>query len=313
MGGNILTILEQGLIYGVMALGVYISYRILDFPDLSVDGTFPLGAAVTASLVVNVQGINPWLCLIISLLAGALCGALTGVLHVKFRISNLLSGILMMTALYSINMHIASDRSTLQMNKGAIKAATIFNTPPVSLLPPALEPYRTLIVGLVLIIAAKLLLDWYLSTHNGFLLRAVGDNEQLIVMLGQSVGKMKIIGLAIANGLVAVSGSVFAQHQRYFDAGFGIGMIVTGLASVIIGQTIFGRIRRMKPTTAVILGAIIYKACTMLALQLGSGIGLKAFDLKLVTAVLFFIALVINIGKKKTGNRGKGRGTSASL
>ena len=203
MNAILISILEQGLIYGIMALGIYISYKILDFPDLSVDGTFPLGAAVTAALML--KGVNPWLGLPVSAAAGAAAGAVTGVLHVKLKIKDLLAGILTMTALYSINYRIAGAPNQFLMGK-----VTIFSLP--DSLPAFVLTYKYIIVIFVISVVIKLALDMYLSTKSGFLLRSVGDNEGLVVTLAQNPGTIKIIGLAISNALVALSGSIACQR-----------------------------------------------------------------------------------------------------
>lgn len=279
----VLSVLEQGLIYGIMALGVYISYHILDFPDLSVDGTFPLGAAVTASLLV--AGVNPWLCLVLSFFAGAAAGCVTGLLHVKLKIKNLLSGILTMTALYSINYRIAGAP-----NLFLIGERSIFDAAKAS-------PYLSVAIVLVLAVAAKLLLDWYLKTKSGFLLRATGNNAQLVTSLGKDPGYVKIIGLAISNGLVALAGAVNCQKIMQFDISSGVGTIVMGLAAVIIGMTLLGRVSFVRGTTAVLVGAVLYKACIMAAMLLG----FESSDMNLIIVVLFLLTLVLGDRFKKKG------------
>ena len=280
----IIGVFEQGFIYAVMALGVYITYKILDFPDLSVDSTFPLGAAITTVLLMN--GFNPILSLILSTAAGAAAGALTGIIHVKFRVRDLLSGIIMMTGLYTINLRITGGSANVPL----FNYNTIFNNDFINkLFPEALEPYKTLIIITLIMLIAKLLLDLYLKTKSGFLLRAVGDNEKIVTSLAKDSGSVKIVGLSIANGLVALAGSVMCQQQRFFEISMGTGTIVIGLASVIIGTNIFkGNI--LKATTAVIIGSVIYKACVAAAIE----IGLDSQDLKLITAILFLV-----IRKKK--------------
>ena len=187
----LISVLEQGMIFGIMALGVYISYKILDFPDLSVDGTFPLGAAVTAALIT--AGVNPWLCLLVAFLAGCAAGTVTGLLNVKLKIKDLLSGILMMTALYSINYRIAGAP-----NKFLMGEPTIFSLPEG--LPQWIVSYRYLILIAVIALFAKFALDWYLNTKSGFLLKSAGDNEGLVVTLAQNPGRIKIIGLQLQTG-----------------------------------------------------------------------------------------------------------------
>ena len=285
----IIGVFEQGFIYAVMALGVYITYKILDFPDLSVDSTFPLGAAITTVLLMN--GFNPILSLILSTAAGAVAGALTGIIHVKFRVRDLLSGIIMMTGLYTINLRITGGSANVPL----FNYHTIFNNDFINkLCPEALEPYKTLIIIALIMLIAKLLLDLYLKTKSGFLLRAVGDNEKIVTSLAKDSGSVKIVGLSIANGLVALAGSVMCQQQRFFEISMGTGTIVIGLASVIIGTNIFkGNI--LKATTAVIIGSVIYKACVAAAIE----IGLDSQDLKLITAILFLVILIISMDRKK--------------
>ena len=284
-------ILEQGFIYGILALGVYITYSILDFPDLSVDGTFPMGAAVAAILIMH--GINPWLALVIAFIAGACAGLVTGLIHVKGKVRDLLSGIITMTALYSINIHIADGKSNLAIFTGE----TIFNSGIVTLLPEFLQPYRVLIISFVLIVLCKLALDWYLNTKSGFLLFAAGDNQQVVTALAEDHGKVKIMGLVLANGLVALSGAVLCQHQRFFDVSMGPGSVVLGLAAVIMGMKLLGNVSFVKGTTAAICGAILYKACYAGAIA----VGMEAVDMKLITAILFLVVLMISTEHKKGG------------
>ena len=276
----IIGVFEQGFIYAVMALGVYITYKILDFPDLSVDSTFPLGAAITTVLLMN--GFNPVLSLILSTAAGAAAGALTGIIHVKFRVRDLL---------YTINLRITGGSANVPL----FNYHTIFNNDFINnLFPEALEPYKTLIIIALIMLIAKLLLDLYLKTKSGFLLRAVGDNEKIVTSLAKDSGFVKIVGLSIANGLVALAGSVMCQQQRFFEISMGTGTIVIGLASVIIGTNIF-KGNLLKATTAVIIGSVIYKACVAAAIE----IGLDSQDLKLITAILFLVILIISMDRKK--------------
>ena len=216
----ILGIFEEGLIYAIMALGVYITYRILDFPDLSVDGTFPLGAAITASLIAG--GLHPAAALPVSFLAGVFAGCVTGLIHVKCRVRDLFSGIIVMTALYSINLRIAGMKANLPiLSKDTIFDNEFFREN----LPAGLRPYTVVIVTAVIAIACKLLLDWYLNTKSGYLLRAAGDNDALVTALAKDKGTVKIIGLAIANGLAALSGGILCQKQGFFEISIGTGTI----------------------------------------------------------------------------------------
>lgn len=281
MSSILIGILEQGLIYGIMALGIYISYKILDFPDLSVDGTFPLGAAVTAALML--RGVNPWLCLPASAAAGCIAGMLTGFLHVKLKIKDLLAGILTMTALYSVNYRIAGAPNQFLMGYD-----TVFTMPEG--IPQFISDYRYLIVIFVLALLFKYVLDMYLSTKSGFLLRCAGDNESLLVTLAQNPGRVKIRGLAISNALVALSGSLACQRSMQFDITSGTGTMVMGLAAVIIGTTVFKKVRFMRLTSGVLLGMIIYKACITAAISSG----MESSDTNLIITVLFVATLLLN-------------------
>lgn len=285
---QLLGVLEQGLIYAILALGVYITFKILDFPDMTVDSSFPLGAAVTALMISG--GIDPLWSLPASLLAGALAGTITGVIHVRFHVGDLLSGIIVMTGLYSVNLHIAG-RSNVQL----FSFDTLFKNPLISGLPTGVQAYAPVIVLALLTLLVKLLMDGYLATRSGFLLRATGDNPTLVASLAKDSGRVKILGLAIANGLVALAGCVMCQYQRYFDISMGTGTLVLAVASVIVGTQLLRGLRFLKATTAVVLGSILYKACVALALSLG----LSPFDLKLVTAVLLLIIIVAGGHRKK--------------
>ena len=285
----IIGVIEEGLIYAIMALGLYITYKILDFPDLSVDGTFPMGAAVTAMLIL--KGVHPVLTLLISFAAGLLAGCITGLIHVKLKVRDLLSGIIMMTALYSINLRIAG-----KANLPIFSKETIFeNAFLEAVVPIALDPYLVCIILFVIVLVCKVLLDLFLKTRAGYLLRAVGDNEVLVTSLAKDKGMVKILGLALANGFVALAGCVYCQQKGFFEVSTGTGTMVIGLASVIIGTKLLKRFRSVKATTAVIFGSIVYKACVSLAIALG----MAASDLKLITAVLFLIILVASNRKER--------------
>ena len=285
----IIGVMEEGLIYAIMALGLYITYKILDFPDLSVDGTFPMGAAVTAMLIL--KGLYPALTLLLSFAAGLLAGCITGLIHVKLKVRDLLSGIIMMTALYSINLRIAG-----KANLPIFSKQTIFeNTFLEAAVPEALDPYLVCIILFVIVLLCKILLDLFLKTRAGYLLRAVGDNEVLVTSLAKDKGMVKILGLALANGFVALAGCVYCQQKGFFEVSTGTGTMVIGLASVIIGTKLLKRFHGVKATTAVIFGSIVYKACVSLAIALG----MAASDLKLITAVLFLIILVASNRKER--------------
>ena len=299
---TIIGVLEEGLVYAIMALGVYITYSILDFPDLSVDSTFPLGAAVTA--VAIIAGVPPVLTLPLTFLAGAAAGCATGLIHVKLKVRDLLSGIIVMTALYSINLRIAG-----RANLPIFSQKTIFDGDFAAMLPEALSPYAVLIILFILVVICKIVLDLYLKTKSGYLLRAAGDNEVLVTSLAKDKGSVKILGLAIANGFAALAGCVYCQQKGFFEISTGTGTMVIGLANVIIGTQLFKRVSFMKATTAVIIGSIIYTACVSIALSLGAihigrvtiSLPITASDLKLATSVLFLIILVLGNRKGKKG------------
>ena len=269
----ILNALEQGLLFALVAMGVYITYKILDFPDLSVDGTFPLGAAISAALLV--KGVNPWITILVATIGGAIAGSITGFLHVKLKISNLMSGILVMIGLYSINLRIMGKANTPLFSTNHIFKNTSINS---------------IFIILAIVIVVKALLDLFLKTKAGFLLVAVGDNEQVVSALGINKNIIKVMGLMISNGLVALAGALTAQHQGFADVIMGQGTVVMGLAAVIIGVSIFGKISFVKATTLSILGAIIYKLVVAIALWMR----LNPNDLKLMTAIIVVIALASN-------------------
>lgn len=264
--------LEQGLIFAIGALGVYITYTILDFPDLSVDGTFSLGAAITAALIV--KGTNPFMSLGLAFIGGAIAGLVTGILHVRFKITNLLSGILVMIGLYSINLRVMGKANVPMFNKENIFASNIS---------------VVVILGLIVLII-KLLMDILFKTKFGFILRATGDNDSLVTSLGVNKGTMKIAGLMISNGFVALSGAIMAQHQGFSDISMGNGFIVIALASIILGQSVFKKSRLLKGTTIVIIGAFFYKLSVGFAIELG----FPPTDLKLITSLIVVIAIIIN-------------------
>ena len=285
----LLSVLEQGMIYAIMALGIYITYKILDFPDLTVDGSFPLGAAVAAVMIS--KNINPLLTLPVCFVVGAIVGVCTGLIHVKLKVRDLLSGIIMMTALYTAELRVAGRANLPIYNK-----STIFENDVVdSLIPETLQSYKTVLIILVIVLIVKYILDWYLHTKSGYILRAVGDNEAIVTAMAVDKGRVKIIGLSIANGLVALSGCVFAQQQRFFDVSMGTGTMVIGLASVIIGTSLFQRLTLFRVTSSVIIGSILYKGCVAMAIKLG----FASTDLKFITASLFLIILVMGRERKR--------------
>ena len=280
----ILNALEQGLLFALVAMGVYITYKILDFPDLSVDGTFPLGASISAAMLVH--GINPWVTILVATLGGACAGAITGFLHVKLKISNLMSGILVMMGLYSINLRIMGKSNIPLFNTNHI-----FKNPAIN----------SIFIILAIVILVKVVLDLFLKTKTGFLLVAVGDNEQVVSSLGVNKNIVKVLGLSISNALVALSGALTAQNQGFSDITMGTGIVVMGLAAVIIGTSIFGKLSMIKVTTLSVFGAIIYKLVVAIALWMK----LNPNDLKILTAILVAIALAANGDVFKIKNKRK--------
>lgn len=280
--------LTQGLIYAMLSYGVFITYKILDFPDLTVDGSFPLGAAVAAVLLVG--GCDPFVSLLAAAAVGALAGLATGIIHVRLKVRDLLAGIITMTALFSINLQIAGSNLAIPRDVN-----TIFTAPPVmALLGNLTLMQRKLVVSAVLAVVMKIVLDLYFMTRSGLLLRAAGNNANVVTAIAKDVGRVKILGLTLANALVALSGAIVAQEQRSFSSTMGTGQMVFGLATVIIGTTLFRKLSFVKGTTAVVVGSIVYKICIQVAINLG----LPANLLKLVTAVLFLVILVLGNAQK---------------
>ncbi len=281
--------LEQGLIFGILVLGVFITYRVLDFPDLTVDGSFPLGAAVSARLIF--EGFHPLVSLIFAIIAGILAGLCTGILHTRFKISNLLSGILVMIGLYSINLRVMGRANIPLLAKPTIFRGfhKLFNS-----------PYSNLIILIIITLGIKFLLDLLFKTRLGLTLRAAGDNQQMAKNLGVNPTWMILLGLAISNGLVALSGAMVAQLQGFADVGMGIGTVVTGLASVIVGQAIYKTKKFSQVTTAVLIGSVLYRA----AIRASLTFGLAPSDLKLITSLLVILALILPQTRlMKAGNK----------
>lgn len=271
--------ITEGLIFSIMVLGIYISYKILDFPDLTVDGSFALGAAVISSSLMS--GIPLGISLMLTVLAGSLAGFVTGYIHTKFEITNLLSGILVMIGLYSINLRIMG-----RANVNLFSVHHLFSS--------GNEFYIILCV----VLGIKLIIDLFFKTKMGFIVRLIGDNPNLIETLGLDAKKYKIIGLMISNSLVALSGALLAQYQGFADISMGTGMLVIGLASIILGETIFRKFSMVKLTTAAIVGSVVYRYVLALSLKLG----FAPSDLKLLTAVILLSILVLNKREIKIPN-----------
>lgn len=279
---------SQGILWGIMTVGVYLTFKVLNFPDLTVDGSFALGGAVTAVLIVN--GMNPFLTLPFAILAGMVAGAVTGFLHTKLKIPGILAGILSMIALYSVNVRVMGRANTPLLGEDTV-VSLMANYLPFS------KTMITMIIGLIFSSIVIAVLYWLFGTEIGAAIRATGNNEYMVRALGANTDRMKIAGLFISNGLVALSGALVAQSQGYADVGMGIGTIVIGLASVIIGEVIFGeRFSFAYKLMSVLIGSVIYRVIIAVVLQLG----LKSTDLKLFTAILVAIALSIPVIKEKS-------------
>ncbi|MFP4588557.1 MAG: ABC transporter permease [Candidatus Acetothermia bacterium] len=276
--------LEHGLVYGIMALGVLITFRVLDFPDLTVDGSFTMGAGITAAL--TVLGWHPLVAILVGIAGGMLAGIFTGLLSTKLDILNLLAGILTMTLLWSVNLRIMG-----QPNIPLLGQTTLLDMFDNLLAPVGLSKFSNLIFFALVTITIKFALDVFFNTEVGLALRATGDNEQMVVAQGVNTDRMKIAGLAISNSLVALSGALVAQYSGFADIGMGVGTIIAGLASVIVGESLIPTISFRWVTTGVLVGSIIYRMAIMLALRYGYHLGFKASDLKLITALIVIIAL----------------------
>ena len=279
---------SQGIIWGIMTLGVYITFKVLDFPDLTVDGSFALGGAVSAILISN--GMNPFITLLFAFLAGSLAGFATGFLNTKLQIPGILAGILTMIALYSINIRVMGNRPNIPLLGMDTSLTIIQNMLSLS------KVLSDLLVGFIFSVIIILLMYWFFGTEMGCAIRATGNNERMIRALGVDTNVMKIIGLMISNALVALSGALVTQSQGYADVGMGTGTIVIGLASVIIGEVVFGnRFSFWYKLASVVMGSIIYRIIIAIVLQLG----LKATDLKLLTAIIVAIALSVPVINRK--------------
>lgn len=272
--------IELGLIYAIMALGVYLTFRVLDFPDLTVDQSFTSGAATAAMVILN--GGSPWLATAVGFVAGGLAGLITALLHTKARINGLLAGILTMTALYSVNLRLMDGKANLAL----LREDTVFTPLREVGLQGTIGGVLLLLVGVLVV---KVLLDWFLYTDAGLAMQATGDNPEMIRSFGVNTDGQKILGLCLSNALVGLAGALIAQYQGFADIGMGIGMIVVGLASVILGQGIFGTRTVVVATLAVVLGSVLYRLVITVALQAG----LNPSDMKLISAVLVVIALVL--------------------
>jgi putative ABC transport system permease protein len=292
--------IEQGLVYGIMALGVYITFRVLNFPDLTVDGSLPLGAAVCSVCIVS--GWPPFLALLPSMGAGFLAGMVTGLLTTKLRILHLLASILTMTALYSINIRVMGGRP----NTALIGQPTIFDSLAWLRLPPYMASNLVFLVGVILIIGG---LIWLMRTEFGQALLATGDNPRMITSLGVNTHFTIVLGVGLSNALVALSGALVAQNQGAADVSMGVGTIVAGLASIVVGETLFGSRKIQVRVLTVLLGSIIYRVSIALALGFKfKGFAFTPSDLNLITAALVVLALVMPRLKAVLAESRRGQG-----
>lgn len=296
-GIYMLSVMTQSFILAIMALGIYITFKLLDFPDMTADGSYTLGASIVAWSLM--RGMDPILGTFIAFVAGMVAGCITGLLHVKFKITNLLSGILVMGMLYSINLRIMGKSNVPLFTYNHLfngnwpeKLGNVLNLPT-----GVGKNLFYLGMALFIVILCKLLLDLFLKTNLGYAIKGVGDNIQMVKSLGVDVGKMKILGLMISNGLIALSGALVAQFQGYSDVNMGVGTLVLGIASIIIGITLFSRFKFISATSSVIIGAFIYQSSVFYALNHG----LLPTDLKLITSIILIAFL--SIGNLSLNNK----------
>lgn len=268
MDGFLLSILQQSFIFSIMVMGVYITYKILNFPDLSADGSFTLGASVSAALII--KGVNPYISLVIAMLAGGVAGAMTGFLNVKLKIKDILSGILVMVGLYSINLRIMGVSNVSLFNY-----ETIFSNGNI------------MIINLIILILSAVLFTLFFKTKLGYVMKGTGDNENMIISLGLDTGKIKILALSISNGMIALSGGILAQYQGFSDINMGTGTVVMGLASIVLAYSIFRNIPFLNASVLCIIGTFLYRTSIALSLKLG----FNPSDLKLISAIIVVIAL----------------------
>lgn len=275
----------QGLLWGILALGLFLTFRILNFPDMTVEGTFPFGAAICVSALVH--GINPLVATLLSFIGGMLTGLITGLLYTKGKIPVLLAGILTMTGVYSINLRILG-----KANVGLLNKATLLNGQFLQKLP---ANFPTIIIGLLFAILIIFLLAIFLNTDLGQSFIATGDNENMARSLGINTDNMKILGLMLSNGLIGLAGGLLAQNGGYADVNMGIGTMVIGLAAIIIGEVVYGNLSLTARLIAVVIGSIIYRLILLLVLQLG----FSTNDFKLISAIILAICMMLPLFEKK--------------
>ena len=285
-------IFVEGLIYGIMVMGVFITFRILDFPDLTVDGSFPMGAAIMAVFITS--GVNPWFALAAAFIGGCAAGCVTALIHNKLKVPNLLAGILTMTMLYSINIRILQNRANLPL----VRSETMLTR--VSALTEGFlpQPLALLLFFLIVVFLIKFALDMFFHTDMGLTLGALGNNEQMVVCQGVNPEVMKLIGVGLSNGLVAVSGAFAAQYQGFADVNLGQGIVIAGLASVMIGEFLLKSNKIGLLTLRVVLGSIVFRGIMYLGRFYGYYINLTPNDLKLITGLLIILSLVVTQVRK---------------
>lgn len=279
----------QGLLWGILALGLFLTFRILNFPDMTVEGTFPFGAAICISALVH--GVNPIIATILSFLGGMLTGLITGLLYTKGKIPVLLAGILTMTGIYSVNLRILG-----KANVGLLNKATLLNEKFLQRLP---DNFPTIVVGLLFAIFIILLLALFLNTDLGQAFIATGDNEKMAQSLGINTDNMKILGLMLSNGLIGLAGGLLGQNGGYADVNMGIGTMVIGLAAIIIGEVVYGNLSLTARLIAVVIGSIIYRLILLLVLQLG----FSTNDFKLISAIILALCMMLPLFEKKFHTR----------
>jgi putative ABC transport system permease protein len=288
-------IFVEGLLYGIMALGVFITFRVMDFPDMTVDGSFPFGAALMASLMV--AHVNPILALLIAFLGGALAGAVTAAIHNYLKIPNLLAGIITMTMLWSVNIRVMNKRSNITLtNQDSILTAVVGQLHSLGV--P--DEYGMLVFFILLSLIFKFLLDIFFRTDLGLTMGAMGNNPQMVISTGVNPNLLKFIGLGLSNGLVAIAGAFAAQYQGFADVSLGQQIIISGLASVMIGEFLIKSNRIWALTLRVLLGSILFRALMFLARQYGYDIGLLPTDQRLLTGALIITALAVSQVRKQT-------------
>lgn len=282
-----LNMFEQGFLFAFLGLGVLITFRFFRFPDLTAEGSYPLGGAVVAALLVS--GADPFAATLAAMLAGAAAGVITALIHTKLRINNIIAGIIVMTALYTINLRVMDDKA----NTPLLTTPTVFGDVVAALNRLGLDlpdnRLTTIPIAFVMLAAASVALVWFFRTDLGLAVRATGQNEPMILSLGVDIDKTKMVGLALSNGFIALSGALVAQNHGFADIGMGIGILVAGAAAVLIGEAIFGDRTVGWWVFAAIVGIVIYQLLVAAALR----VGLKANDLRLITAVLLLSALAI--------------------